>query len=154
MPAGNPVVIDALRSSLRLHWEAIEFYFAYSAWIRPQYSKLATKYATEAAEERGHAEALLDRLRYFGEPGVFDHADPTVPTEGFESFLAAALTLETEAAKVEEANVLLCRQQGDERSALVFAELLAGSEASILEIESIQTSIGEIGLDNYLAAFL
>ena len=24
MPAGNPAVIDALRSSLRLHWEAIE----------------------------------------------------------------------------------------------------------------------------------
>ena len=154
MPAGNPAVIDALRSSLRLHWEAIEFYFAYSAWIRPQYPKLGTKYATEAAEERGHAEALLDRLRFFREPGVFDHADPTVPTEGFESFLASALTMETAAAASEEANVLLCREQGDERSALVFAELLAGSQASILEIEAAQATIEEIGLENYLAAFL
>lgn len=154
MPAGNPAVIDALRLSLRLHWEAIEFYLAYSAWIRPQYPKLGTKYATEAAEERGHAEALLDRLRYFGEPGVFDHADPTVPTEGFEAFLFAALTLETAAAAAAEANVLLCRQQRDERSALVFAELLAGSEASILEIESAADNIREIGLENYLAVFL
>ena len=154
MPAGNPAVIDALRLSLRLHWEAIEFYLAYSAWIRPQYPKLGTKYATEAAEERGHAEALLDQLRYFGEPGVFDHADPTVPTKGFESFLSAALTLETAAAAAEEANVLLCRQQRDERSALVFAELLAGSEASILEIELAADNIREIGLENYLAAFL
>jgi bacterioferritin (cytochrome b1) len=154
MPAGNPAVIDALRSSLRLHWEAIEFYSAYAAWIRPQYPKLGTKYATESAEERGHAEALLDRLRFYGEPGVFDHADPTVPTEGFGSFLAAALLLETMAAGVEGGNVTICRNAGDERSAMVFAELLAGSEASILEIEAAQATIEEIGLDNYLAAFL
>lgn len=154
MPAGNPAVIDALRSSLRLHWEAIEFYSAYAAWIRPQYPKLGTKYATEAAEERGHAEALLDRLRFYAEPGVFDHADPTVSTEGFESFLAAALLLETMAAGVEGGNVTICRNAGDERSAMVFAELLAGSEASILEIEAAQATIEEIGLDNYLAAFL
>jgi bacterioferritin (cytochrome b1) len=154
MPAGNPAVIEALRSSLRLHWEAIEFYSAYAAWIRPQYPKLGTKYSTESAEERGHAEALLDRLRFFREPGVFDHADPTVPTEGFDWFLSAALTLETLAANVEESNVLVCRQAGDERSALVFAELLAGSQASILEIEAAQATIEEIGLENYLAAFL
>jgi bacterioferritin (cytochrome b1) len=154
MPAGNPAVIDAIRSSLRLHWEAIEFYSAYAAWIRPQYPKLGTKYATESAEERGHAEALLDRLRFYGEPGVFDHADPTVPTEGFESFLAAALLLETMAAGVEGGNVTICRNAGDERSAMVFAELLAGSEASILEIEAAQATIEEIGLENYVAAFL
>ncbi len=147
-------MIDAIRSSLRLHWEAIEFYSAYAAWIRPQYPKLGTKYATESAEERGHAEALLDRLRFYGEPGVFDHADPTVPTEGFESFLAAALLLETMAAGVEGGNVTICRNAGDERSAMVFAELLAGSEASILEIEAAQATIEEIGLENYVAAFL
>jgi bacterioferritin (cytochrome b1) len=154
MPAGNPDVINALRSSLRLHWQAIEFYAAYAAWIAPQYPKLGTKYATESAEERGHAEALLDRLRFFREPGVFDHADPVVPTEGFGLFLSEALTLETAAAMAEEENVTICRQAGDERSALVFAELLAGSQASILEIEAAQATIEEIGLDNYLAAFL
>jgi bacterioferritin len=154
MPAGNPAVIDALRSSLRLHWEAIEFYAAYAAWIAPQYRKLGEKYAADAEEERGHAKAVLDRLRYFREPGVFDHADPAVPTEGFESFLSEALTLETAAAMVEEANVAVCRGAGDEQSALVFAQLLAGSQASILEIEAAQATIEEIGLDNYLAAFL
>lgn len=154
MPAGNPLVIDALRSSLRLHWEAIEFYSAYASWIAPQYRKLGEKYGADAEEERGHAKAVLDRLRYFGEPGVFDHADPSVPTEGFESFLAAALLLETMAAGVEGGNVTICRNAGDERSAMVFAELLAGSEASILEIEAAQATIEEIGLDNYLAAFM
>jgi bacterioferritin len=154
MPARNPAVIDALRSSLRLHWEAIEFYAAYAAWIAPQYRKLGEKYAADAEEERGHAKAVLDRLRYFGEPGVFDHADPTVPTDGFDSFLSAAFAIETGAAAVEEANVLVCRQEGDELSALVFADLLAGSQASILEIEAAQATIKEIGLDNYLAAFL
>ena len=154
MPAGNPAVIEALRSSLRLHWEAIEFYTAYAAWIDPEYPKLGKKYRADAKEERGHARMLLERLRYFGEPAVFDHADPAVPTDGFDSFLIAALALETGAAAVEEANVLVCRQHGDERSALVFDELLAGSEASILEIESTQATINDLGLENYLATFL
>ena len=77
-----------------------------------------------------------------------------MPTEGFDWFLSAALTLETLAANVEESNVLVCRQAGDERSALDFAELLGGSQASILEIEAAQATIEEIGLENYLAAFL
>lgn len=151
MPQGNPSVIEALRASLRLHWQAIEFYAAYASWIAPQYRALGEKYAADAEEERGHAKAVMDRLRFFGEPAVFDHADPTVPTEGFEEFLSAALALETAAATVEEAHVSLCRAAGDERSALVFAELLEGSQASILEIEATQMTIAEIGLDNWLA---
>lgn len=154
MPNGNPAVIDALRRSLRLHWEAIEFYAAYASWIAPQYARLGAKYAADAEEERGHAKACLDRLRYFGQPAVFDHDQIGVPTEGYAAFLDAALVLETAAAETEEANIQICRDAGDERSALVFVELLAGSQASILEIEAALTSIGEIGLDNYLADFL
>lgn len=151
MPSGQPEVIDALRASLRLHWEAIEFYAAYSAWIAPQYSKLGEKYAADADEERGHAKLVLDRLRFFGEPGVFDHADPEVPTAGYAEFLTEALALEQRAAAVEQESVAACRAAGDERSALVFVELLEGSEASILEIESTLHTIEEIGLDNLLA---
>lgn len=151
MPQGNPTVIEALRASLRLHWQAIEFYSAYAAWIAPQYAKLGERYAADAEEERGHARLCMDRLRFFGEPAVFDHADPTVPTEGFEAFLTEALALETAAAELEEKNVALARGENDERSALVFAELLAGSEASILEIEATRQTLAEIGLDNYLA---
>lgn len=154
MPEGTANVIEALRSSLRMHWEAIEFYSAYSAWIAPQFPKLGTKYAAEAEEERAHAKAVLERLRYYGEPGVFDHGDPIVPTDGFLTFLGEALKLETAAATMEEQNVLICRNDGDERSALLFAELLAGSQASILEIEAAQETIDYIGLDNYLAAFV
>lgn len=151
MPTGQPEVIDALRASLRLHWEAIEFYAAYAAWIGPQYSKLGEKYAADADEERGHAKLVLDRLRFFDEPAVFDHADPEVPTEGYEEFLKAAFFLEDKAAAVEQENIRICRAAGDERSALVFVELLAGSEASMLEIESTRHTIEEIGLDNLLA---
>jgi bacterioferritin (cytochrome b1) len=65
--------------------------------------------------------------------------------------LRANLSLEDAAASVERANILTCRAQGDEQSALVFSALLAGSEASIREIEGIQTAISEIGIDNFLA---
>jgi len=154
MPEGKPVVIEALRASLRLHWTAIEFYAAYSRWIAPQYSPLSEKYAADAEEERGHAKACMDRLRYFGEPANFDHDSAVVPTDGFEAFLEQAAALEAAAADLEEQNVTLCREAGDERSALVFAELLEGSQASILEIEATRQTIAEIGLDNYLADWL
>lgn len=154
MPTEDPAVIEALATSLGLHWQAIEFYSAYAAWIGPHYPKLAQRIAADADEERHHAKAIMDRLRFFGRPAVFDHATRPIPTEGYEAFLPDALELETAAAEAERAAVVLCRGVGDERSAMVFASLLEGSEQSILEIEAAQRSIEEIGLDNYLAAFL
>lgn len=150
----DPAVLDALATALGLHWQAIEFYSAYAAWIAPQYPKLAERIAADAEEERGHARAVMDRLRYFGMPAVFEHQSRAVPTEGYEAFLPDALELETAAADHERAAILTCRAVGDEQSALVFAGLLAGSEQSILEIEATQQTIEEIGLDNYLAAFI
>lgn len=150
----DPAPLDALATALGLHWQAIEFYSAYAAWIAPQYPKLAERIAADADEERAHARAVMDRLRFYGMPAVFEHQSRAIPTEGFDLFLADALELETAAADQERAAILACRAVGDEQSALVFSRLLAGSEQSILEIEATRQSIEEIGLDNYLAAFI
>jgi bacterioferritin (cytochrome b1) len=46
---------------------------------------------------------------------------------------------------------MVARSAGDELTAIVFAEILAGSEASVRNIEGTMRVIEQIGIDNFLA---
>lgn len=152
MPSAPEGVENALQLSMRLHLTAIENYQTQSAHFeRWGYPKLAAAKQEEADEEREHLGKILARLEYFDIEPQCDHDRPAWPRHDFEGILAANLELETAAAKAERANVLACRAVGDEQSALVFASLLEGSEASIAEIEAEMKVIEQIGLDNFLA---
>lgn len=152
MPQPPDGVIDALQASVRLHLTAIENYQAQAEHFdRWGYSKLADEYRADAEEERGHLRAVQARLEYYDEQPTYEHDTPDWPRHDYEGVLAANLALETQAAETERANVLAARAAGDELSALIFADLLKGSEASIAEIEAIQRVIEQIGLDNLLA---
>lgn len=145
-------VVPSLQLGVRLHLTAIENYESQAAHFgRWGYQKLAAKYAEDAAEERGHLEALLKRLEYYDAEPDLTHEPPSWPRHDFEGILAANYDLETGAANAEKAAVLACRAVGDEVSALIFAANLAGSDASIAEIEATQRVLEQIGLDNYLA---
>lgn len=152
MPAAPDGVVNALQASVRLHLTAIENYQAQAEHFdRWGYKKLAEKYRADVDEERQHLGKVLSRLEYYDEQPVYDHDEPSWPRHDYEGILASNLELEATAAEVERANVLACRAVGDEQSALIFADLLAGSEGSIAEIEAIQKVLGQIGTDNYLA---
>ena len=75
---------------------------------------------------------------------------PTLVLAILVGALQASLSLEVAAAEAERANVLASRAAGDERSALVFADLLEGSEESIRQIEADLRVIEQVGLDNWL----
>lgn len=152
MPVAPNSVIEALQASVSLHLLAIENYQAQAAHFdRWGYSKLAARYAEDVAEEREHLSKCFARLEYYDVQPTCDHEHPDWPRHDFEGILAANLVLESTAADVERTNILACRAVGDEQSALVFVDLLAGSEGSIKEIEAAQKVIDQIGLDNYLA---
>lgn len=152
MPAAQNVVIDALQASVRLHLTAIEHYQTLSEHLgRWGYAKLALKYAEDAAEERDHLKAVMGRLEYYDVQPTYEHDAPSWPRHDFEGILAANLALESAAAETERANVLTARSVGDERSAIIFAGLLEGSEGAISDIEAAQKVIEQIGLDNYLS---
>jgi bacterioferritin (cytochrome b1) len=154
MPTAPEEICAALNQSLALHWTAIEFYSSLSAWLAPKYPKLGEQYAADAEEERGHARRLMDRLRYFGEQPEYAHGAPMWSLDqDYIEMLDAAMALESAAATAERSNIAAARELLDEQTAAVFIELLAGSEASLLEIESAQSTIEDIGLDNYLALF-
>lgn len=152
MPQAPDGVIDALQASVRLHMTAIETYQSQAEHLdRWGYGKLAAAYRGDVDEERGHLSKVQTRLEYYDVQPAFDHDQPDWPRHDFEGILAANLSLESNAAEVERANVLACRAVGDELSAEIFSELLEGSEASVAEIEATQRVIEQIGLDNYLA---
>lgn len=148
----SPEIIDALQASVRLHLTAIETYTAQSAHFgRWGYEKLAERYKADAKEERGHLALAQDRLEYYDVQPACDHYEPEWPRHDLEGILSANYALELAAAEHEKNAVLICRAAGDEQSALVFATLLAGSDASVGEIEADQKVIEQIGLENFLA---
>lgn len=151
-PISTDGVVASLQRGVSLHLTAIENYEAQAAHFgRWGYSKLAERFKGDAKEERGHLRALMERLEYYDVQPTYEHQTPSWPRHDFEGIVASNYDLETEAAAAERAAVLACRSVGDERSALVFASNLEGSEASIAEIEAIQKLIEQIGVDNYLA---
>lgn len=152
MPTADQSVIDALQASVALHLTAVEHYATLATHLdRWGYGKLGDKYRSDAEEERGHLKACVARLEFYDVGAVLTHTAPSWPRHDFVGILEANLQLEQTAATVERSNILASRAVGDELSALVFAELLAGSEESIRDIEAVQAVIGQIGLDNFLA---
>ena len=155
MPVAKTEIVDALQTSCRMHLTAVEHYTSIGEHLnRWGYAKLADRYRADVEEEREHLKAVMQRLEYFDVAPALDHKLPAWPRHDYMGILAANLLLEQGAAAVERAAVTLCRESGDEGSALVFAKLLGGSEESISLIESATQVVSEIGLDNYLATFV
>jgi bacterioferritin len=152
MPQAPEGVIDALQASVRMHMTAMEHYQSQAEHFdRWGYGKLADAGRYEVEEERRHLHEVQARLEYYDVQPAFDHDQPDWPRHDFEGILAANLALEMAAAETERANVAACRAVGDEVTAVIFTQLLEGSEEAVAAIEAKQRVIEQIGLDNYLA---
>ena len=155
MPAAAPAVAVALQNLVGAHLTAIEHYVSLEQHFRRWgYSKLAAAAGAGGAEERGHLDRLLGRCEYFDLPTDMEHPCPVWPRHDLLGILNASLDLETAAAGAERISIVACREQGDEISALVFAQNLEGSEDSIEQIEAARLQISQMGLDNYLSAMV
>lgn len=153
MPAtASPAVIDCLQNAVSLHLTAVEHYATIAEHLdRAGYHKLGDRFRGDAEEERGHLKKAMERLEYYQTAPVLTHAAPVFPRYDVPGILAANLSLEESAAAAERRHVTECRAAGDELSALVFVDLLEGSEQSIKEIEADRFVIQQIGLDNWLS---
>lgn len=152
MPAApSDKVIAALQRSVSLHLTAIEHYMTVAEHLaRWGYAKLGERFKADADEERGHLHELLERLEFYDFQPSYDHVPPKWPRGDVPGILTASLALELAAAQAERQGVLDSRSVGDERSAIVFAGNLEGSEDSIRQIEADKFVIEQVGLDNWL----
>ena len=152
MPQAAETVIAALQASASFHMTAIENYQSQAEHFdRWGYTKLAAKFRADVEEERDHLHKVQARLEFYDVQPTCDRVEPEWPRHDLEGVLTANLLLEMGAAEVERANILASRAVGDEITALIFADLLAGSEEAISHIEATQRVLEQIGLDNYLA---
>lgn len=145
-------IVASLQTALRNHWTQIATYETQGAHFdRWGYHKLGEIYAGYAVEERGHAKKLIDRLEFFDSQPTYEIVEPVWMRHDIEGILETNYTLETTAANDERAGYVLCVGLGDATTAAVFADLLAGSEEGMAEIEATRLTIDQIGIDNYLA---
>lgn len=152
-PIGTVTTVEAaLQLSRRLHLTAIEQYQGQAEHFRRWgYTKLADAAVADAEEERGHLNLVTARLEYYDVEPECGHESPEWPRHDYEGILDSNYALESGAMNVERALVIVARNAGDEITAGIFAEILAGSEESVAHIEAAKKQIEQIGLDNYLA---
>lgn len=152
MPAAPAKSVECLQNAVSLHLTAIEHYTTIAEHLdRAGYHKLGDRYRADAKEERHHLRAVLERLEFYNIAPKYDHAQPSWPRFDVPGILAANLTLEMAAAAAERSHITEVRSVGDELTALVFVELLKGSEESIKQIEADRLVISQVGIDNWLA---
>lgn len=152
MPAAIPVSVECLQNAVSLHLTAIEHYATAAEHLsRIGYGKLATRFAEDAEEEHNHLKAAVARLEFFQTAPVLTHSPPAWPRYDVPGILQASLQLEQMAAEAERAHIVEVRGVADEGTAEVFAELLKGSEESILKLEADQLTLSQVGADNWLA---
>lgn len=152
MPVAPANSIAALQKSVGLHLTAVEHYATVAEHLdRIGYGKLGSRFRDDAEEERGHLKACIERLEFYNVAPALEHAAPAWPRLDVAGILTASLAFETAAAEVERQNILDARAAGDEVTALVFVELLKGSEESIKHIEADKLVISQVGLDNWLS---
>jgi bacterioferritin len=131
---------------------AIEQYQAQAEHFRRWgYKKLAEEAAEEGVGEQYHLKIVTERLEFYDISPGYEHSAPEWPRHDYEGILDANYVLESGAMYAERAIIRVARDAGDEITAKIFADLLAGSEASVSEIEATKKLIEAIGLDNFLA---
>ena len=151
MPTPLEGVVDALQLSLQLHWAQAEMYDLQAVhFARWGYGKLASAWASYAAEERGHIKTLSERLEFFDMQPETNFSHLLWPRHDFEGILDSNYETDMNAAAAEQAGFLTCTQVGDSTSAKIFTKLRRGSEDSMANIEAVRLVISQIGLENYL----
>jgi bacterioferritin len=149
---GNPEIIEALNDILTAELTAVNQYFVHAKMCGNWgYKKLESHIREESIDEMKHADELIERILYFdGVPNLQRllplRVGETVP-EQFESDLAVE-----KAAVVRFNNAIaLCVEKGDNGTRELLADMLVSEESHLDWLETQLTTIGQIGLENYLA---
>lgn len=152
-PIAHPEVIVALQNAARLHWTAWAFYHAASRHLkRWGYRKLGHHLAGERDDEQKHQKWIIDQLELYDVAVDFDHEQPTFPRNDPIGILGAALELETEARRIEDAGAVLCRNETvqDEDSARVFGHLVTATTETVEWLTGLLRTAEQLGPQNFL----
>lgn len=117
------------------------------------YSKLAEQKSKDADEERGHAEAIINRILLLGGQATFSRS-PVEPGTDVAAMLAVGLKLETAARDQYTPTIAEVLAAGDQVTRDLLSENQEANEEGIRWHQRQLRLIEQMSLPNYLQAQL
>ena len=152
---GSPEIIDFLNEALAAEVTAINQYFVNSKVCEDWgWTRLAAKMREESIEEMHDAEKLMDRILYLDGMPRLESLASVRAGKTVEEQMENDRQLEVAAIERYRRGVALAEEQGDIGTRELLEHLLVGEEEHLDWIETQQSAIADIGIQNYLQAQL
>lgn len=137
----DPRTLGWLSRALTHEMRAVQQYLAQSVLTRLWGDKaLSDKLRSEAVEELGHAERLMEQLIMFGISPSAGNIPPSRLGRSADDLLAADRELEVEAVRLYQEAVAHAQRMRDSASASLLADILNEEMAHVQEIDSLRNN--------------
>ena len=139
----DPRTLGWLSRALSHEMSAVQQYLAQSVLARLWGDEaLSSKLRSEAVEELGHAERLMERLIAVGVAPSAGNLPPSRLGRNVDDMLAADRELEVEAVRLYQEAVAHAQRMRDGDSAALLTEILAEEMQHVQEIDSLRNANG------------
>ena len=150
---GSPEIIEFLNEALAAEVTAISQYLVNSKVCEDWgWTRLAAKMREESIEEMHDAEKLMDRILYLDGMPRLESLAGVRAGKTVEEQMENDRQLEVAAIDRYRRGVALAEEQGDVGTRELLEHLLVGEEEHLDWIETQQSAIADIGIQNYLQA--
>jgi bacterioferritin len=150
---GSPEIIDFLNEALAAEVTAINQYFVNSKVCEDWgWDRLAAKMREESIEEMHDAEKLMDRILYLDGMPRLESLSSVRAGKTVEEQMENDRQLEVAAIDRYRRGVALAEEHADVGTRELLEHLLVGEEEHLDWIETQQSAIADIGIQNYLQA--
>ena len=149
---GDKALIDILNKLLANEFAAINQYTLHASVCTDWgYSKLASKYKEESAEETEDAGKIIERILFLeGSPNV-SNVPPIKPGESVKDQFELNLKLELNNLNDLYAGVDICNSVKDHATRHMFEHIILHEQEHADWFETQLQLIRDMGIDNYLA---
>ena len=139
----DPRTLGWLSRALTHEMSAVQQYLAQSVLARMWGDEaLSSKLRSEAVEELGHAERLMERLIAVGVAPSAGNLPPSRLGRSVDELLAADRELEVEAVRLYQEAVAHAQRMRDSDGAALLADILAEEMEHVQDIDSLRNASG------------